>query len=133
MPAAAPVAVLDALTMQARATPGLRVLLLFGSRARGESHSASDWDFAYLADGTFDLPAFLGALVEIVGSDAIDLVDLDRAGGLLRFRAARDGVTLFEAQPRLAERFRLDAAHFWCEASPVLQRGYDAVLARLTP
>jgi hypothetical protein len=50
---------------------------------------------------------------------------------LLRYRAARDGRLLYEAQPRLAEQFRLDAAQFWCDVAPIVQRGYDSVLAEL--
>jgi hypothetical protein len=61
----------------------------------------------------------------------VDLVDLQRASGLLRYRAARDGLLVYEAEPRLGERFRLDAAQFWCDAAPVLRRGYEGVLAEL--
>jgi predicted nucleotidyltransferase len=122
---------IDAVRLAASTTPGLEVLLLFGSRARGDAHARSDWDFGYLGRSDVDVAAVVSAIVEIVGSDRVDLVDLSRAGGLLRYRAARDGVTVFEARPRLAEAFRLDAADFWCDAAPVLRQGYDAVLAGL--
>ena len=124
---------MDALTEAARARPGLELLMLFGSRARGEAHTVSDWDLGYLATGDFDLAGLLGGLVEIVGSDRIDLVDLRRASGLLRYRAARDGRPVYEARPRLAEEFCLEAAQFWCDAAPILERGYDEVLAELKP
>lgn len=117
----------------ARATPGLELLLLFGSRARNDGQPGSDWDFGYLAAPNFDLPGLLAAIVETIGSDRVDLVDLSRAGGLLRYRAARDGQVVFEARPRLAEQFCLDAAQFWCDAAPVIQRGYDQVLADFKP
>ena len=123
----------DALARVAQATPALELLLLFGSRARTDAHPRSDWDLAYLAGAGFDLAALVGALVEAVGSDRVDLVDLRRASGLLRYRVARDGQVVYEARPRLAERFRLEAAQFWCDAAPVLQRGYDEVLAELKP
>ena len=121
------------LSRLAQATPGLELLMLFGSRARTDAHPRSDWDLAYLAEAEFDLAALLGAVVEAVGSDRVDLVDLGRASGLLRYRVARDGQVVYEARPRLAERFRLEAAQFWCDAAPVLQRGYDEVLAELKP
>jgi predicted nucleotidyltransferase len=114
-----------------RARPGLNLLLLFGSRARGDAAPGSDWDFGYLASDTFDAAACVGALVEAVGSDRVDLVDLDRASGLLRYRAAREGRIVYEACPRLGERFCLEAAQFWCDAAPVLEQGYDEVLAGL--
>lgn len=117
----------------ARATQGLDLLLLFGSRARGDAHAASDWDFGYMAAGAVDATGLFARIVEAVGSDQVDVVDLRTAGGLLRYRAARDGCTVFEAEQGRADSFRVDAARFWCDAAPVLQRGYDAVLAELTP
>jgi predicted nucleotidyltransferase len=131
MPSALSRAALDPLRQVASKTPALELLLLFGSRARGASHGGSDWDFGYLAGGGFDAAALLAAIVEHLHEDRVDLVDLSRASGLLRYRAARDGITVFEARPRLAEQFRLDAADFWCDAGTLLQRGYADVLARL--
>jgi hypothetical protein len=61
----------------------------------------------------------------------VDLVDLTRASGLLRFRAARDGDTLFESRPGAADDFRLQAARFWCDAEPTLRRAYEGLLAEL--
>lgn len=107
--------------------------MIFGSRARGDAHEASDWDLAYLATDTFDPAAFHDVVSSIVGSDRIDLVDLARAGGLLRYRAARDGRVVYERRPGTADEFWLEAVSFWCDAAPILQRGYDEVLARLGP
>ena len=58
-------------------------------------------------------------------------MDLARASGLLRYRAARDGVLVYEAQPGCFDRFRFAAARFWFDAEPVLRPGYDAILERL--
>ena len=116
----------------ARATPGLELLMLYGSRARGDDTPQSDWDFAYLSEPGMDVVGLLGSLVSALGTDRIDLVDLRRAGGLLRFRAARDGEAVFESQAGAADRFRLEAAQFWCDVAPVLQRGYEDILAGLT-
>lgn len=69
--------------------------------------------------------------MEAVGSDSVDLVDLEHAGGLLRYRAAQDGVLLFERQPGEYERFWLDAVLFWCDAGPILQAGHEDTLRRL--
>ena len=38
----------------AQNTRGLELLMLFGSRARRDSHPGSDWDFAYIATDPFD-------------------------------------------------------------------------------
>ena len=109
---------------------GLRALLLFGSRARGDAAPSADWDFAYLAETSFDAAALLADLVRLLRTDRIDLVDLSAASGLLRFRAARDGMAMF-GDADVVERFRIEAASFWCDTEPILRAAYDAVLERL--
>lgn len=112
---------------------GLDLLVLFGSRARGEARPDSDWDFGYLADERFDPLDLLPPLVTAPGSDRIDLVELRRAGALLRFRAARDGRPIFEARPGRFEELQLEAADFWCDVEPVLRRAYGDLLDELVP
>jgi len=121
---------LDRIAALAADRPGLRALLLFGSRARGDAAPTADWDFAYLADASFDPAAFVAELMRLLGTDRVDLVDLSAASGLLRFRAARDGIAVCGDADAI-ERFRIDAASFWCDAEPVLRAAYDAVLERL--
>ncbi|MBM3770296.1 MAG: hypothetical protein FJW27_03240 [Acidimicrobiia bacterium] len=77
------------------------------------------------------VPALLASLVTTLETDRVDLVDLERASGLLRFRAASEGQLIFEAVDGLADRFRLEAATFWFDAEPVLRRGYERLLAEL--
>jgi predicted nucleotidyltransferase len=38
----------------AEATRGMTLLVLHGSRARGDAREGSDWDFAYLAGAEMD-------------------------------------------------------------------------------
>jgi hypothetical protein len=82
-------------------------------------------------DGASFDASSIDARCRVLGSDRVDLVDLARASGLLRFRVARDGDVLHESRIGLADRFRLDAATFWCDAAPVLRAGYESVLADL--
>jgi predicted nucleotidyltransferase len=96
-----------ALRLDAQAIPGLRLLVLHGSRARAEAQPGSDWDFAYQSNAAFDPDALLASLADRLNADRIDLVDLDRAGALLRYRVARDGVTIFERTSGDFERFWL--------------------------
>ena len=112
-------------TVQGR---GVDLLVLFGSRARGQEGGTSDWDFGYLAGEEFDADDLLPGLVRALGDDRIDLVDLRRAGALVRFRAARDGIVIYQSQPERFERFQLEAASFWCDIEPVLHRAYDRLL-----
>jgi predicted nucleotidyltransferase len=120
--------VIKALHAVAARQRGLTLLVLFGSRARGDAAAHADWDFGFLADSSADPLAVMAALAETVGSERLDLVDLLRASGLLRYRAARDGVLVYEARPGIFDRFRFEAARFWYDAEPVLRPGYDAIL-----
>lgn len=115
----------------AEGAEGLRLLMLHGSRARGSARPNSDWDFAFLADSSFDPDSLLARLSEELATDSIDLADLTRASGLLRFTAAADGFLLFEKEPGLHDRFRLEAITAWCDMEPVLRPAYDAELSRL--
>jgi predicted nucleotidyltransferase len=111
--------------------PSLQLVLLFGSRARGDAQASSDWDFGYIANSHFDPLAFYSELVLQLGTENVDLVDLQRANGLLRFRAAQDGKVIFEKTDGVYEKFWLQAVHFWCDAGPLLRREYDALLEGL--
>ena len=121
----------DALARAARSTGGLDLLIVFGSRARGDARSGSDWDIGYLANEAADVPGLLAALVETLDSDRVDLVDLRSAGGLLRYRAAREGRLVYEAVADLFDRYRLDALRFWSDNSRLFERGFDDVLESL--
>lgn len=121
---------LDRIAALAAGRTGLCALLLFGSRARGDAAPTADWDLGYLADASFDPAALVAELVRALGTDRVDLVDLSAASGLLRFRAARDGIAVFGDADAI-ERFGIDTALFWCDVEPVLRNAYDAVLERL--
>lgn len=123
----------EAVATLAGAHVGLSLLVLHGSRARGEARPDSDWDFAYLASAACD-PSMLHAdLALLLGSDHVDLVDLAGAGGLIRYRVARDGIVFFEATPGTFDRFWFAAVSFWCDAGPVLRAGYASILNELGP
>ena len=109
----------------------LDLVVLFGSRARGDATIKSDWDVGYLAGRQFDREAFLADVVVTLGTERVDLVDLQRAGGLVRFRAARDGRPLFQRAPAAFAHFWFDAVSFWCDAGPLIQAGYEDILSGL--
>ncbi|WP_219413252.1 type VII toxin-antitoxin system MntA family adenylyltransferase antitoxin [Pseudonocardia nigra] len=114
------------------ATAGLRLAVLHGSRARGTAGAHSDWDIGVLApDGDPDLAALTVAITRLLGTDAVDVVDLATASALLRYRAARDGVPLLEGRAGEFQEFQIAAAQFWCDAGPVIRAAQDDVLAGL--
>ena len=73
----------------------------------------------------------LAVLADSLRADRIDLVDLNRAGALLRHRVARDGVVLFERAPGRFDRFWLNAVDTWCDLAPILEPLYARVLETL--
>lgn len=109
---------------------GLDLVVLFGSQPRGDATPSSDWDFAFLGDDTVDVGQLIVDLTDAltVGS-RVDVVDLGRAGGLLRYRVARDGVALFDRSGHAFEAFTIAAARFWFDAAATLNRAYDQILA----
>lgn len=111
--------------------PGLRLLVLHGSRARGDAHDGSDWDFAYVANRALDPERLRVLLLDHLRTDAVDLADLERSGALLRYRVARDGLLSYEAEGGFFEAFRMDAIHTWCDLEPVLTPLYAQVLQEL--
>lgn len=98
--------------------PYLKLLVLFGSRARGNHFPSSDWDFALLFDeelrkqyepgGGWNCFRSWVILQQILGlgDDEMDWVDLKDASDLLAHAIARDGVMIYESEPGLFEQFR---------------------------
>jgi uncharacterized protein (DUF433 family)/predicted nucleotidyltransferase len=97
--------------------PYIKLLLLFGSRARGDHNEKSDWDFAFLCDeelrkqhekGGWDAYRMWGILQDVyhLGDDQIDVVDLKKCSDILAHSIARDGKVLYEQAAGEFNRFR---------------------------
>jgi len=100
--------VFEAIAEVLRRDPRIRYALVFGSAARGTSHSGSDVDVAIGGlTQRLDALAFgdlIGRLEGAVGRD-VDLVCLDEAPPGLAYRVFRDGhVVLERDSAALAER-----------------------------
>lgn len=106
----------------------LELLVLHGSRARGDAGPRSDWDLAFLGGGALDASELLAVLVSALATEEVDLADLSLGSAKLRFDVARDGRPLFEGRPGRWHAFQLEAAHFWCDAGPVIQAANRALL-----
>jgi predicted nucleotidyltransferase len=109
----------------------LHLLVLLGSRARADHRPDSDWDVGYRAGPGFDVGGLVADLTRLLGTDAVDAVDLAAASAVLRFRSARDGRVLYERTDGEFERFQQEAVRFWCDAGPVVRRAQDDLLAAL--
>jgi predicted nucleotidyltransferase len=107
--------------------------LLFGSRARGRAHSASDVDVAIgLAPGvafsTHDVGA-LNSRLESAASSPIDLVILDDAPPGVAYRVFRDGVELMvRDRAALVER-KARAIVEYLDFQPIEELSASGVLA----
>jgi len=99
--------------------PYLKMLVLFGSRARGDIHANSDWDFAALYDeqlredscrgfAWFEVPGIISQIFNL-NSDKIDVVELHRASPLIAHFIARDGKLLYEKEPGEFDKFKRKA------------------------
>jgi len=100
--------------------PKLRLLVLFGSRARGEADSSSDWDFAFLSDpdrpsehNSFWFPGseLLESLSKLlhISYERIDLVDLSTCSDILAHFVAHDGQVIYEKTPGEFAQFQQHA------------------------
>jgi predicted nucleotidyltransferase len=90
--------------------PYLKLLILFGSRARDDSSPDSDWDFAVLYDeelgsqhgkhrwDSFALWTVLQQVLQVPDTQ-LDVIDLSSCSDWLKYDIARDGKPLYERQP----------------------------------
>lgn len=105
------------------AGPELQLAVLFGSVARGQARPDSDLDIGIgPSDPDLRLHDELDLQVELerVAKRPVDLVRLDRAPVLLRYRVARDGVALLGARTGAWARFAGRAASEHAELAPAL-------------
>jgi predicted nucleotidyltransferase len=98
--------------------PYLKLLVLFGSRARGDAYDRSDWDFAYLcdedarkvaiADKDYGFLEVHNAIEDCfaIGGEYMDVVDLHKCSALIAHYVATEGVLLYESQKGVFLDFR---------------------------
>ena len=112
--------------------------MLFGSQAIGAASPLSDVDVAVWLDP--DLPSEkLSALrselalaaVEALGTDEVDLVVLNGAPPLLRHRALRGGIRLFDRDPRTRVRLETAALLDYFDTAPLRKTLADGRRRRL--
>jgi predicted nucleotidyltransferase len=112
---------LNRITTTVEKLPNLKLLILFGSRARGEDKPDSDWDLAISYDETNrqtgikeisnDYLTYLSILSELfeINRDLIDLIELDRCSPLMKYQVARDGKLIYEKNTGDFLKFRVRA------------------------
>jgi uncharacterized protein len=101
----------DAVDLLRARVPGLVLVVLYGSQARGEARADSDVDLALLADAPIDRWEMLelqAAMASRIGAE-VDLVDLMAADDVLRVQVVAHGRTLFERSAAERARFEMHA------------------------
>lgn len=107
----------DAVPQILEKAPYIKLLILFGSRARGDADQGSDWDFALLCDEDkykqhqgegWSLLHIWGIIQTTYGlkDDEIDVVDLNECSDLLAHSVVREGRLLYEKELGLFDNFR---------------------------
>lgn len=108
---------------------GVRLALLFGSRATGRFTASSDVDVAVDAPGV-DTLGLAAALSQALGLE-VDVLDLREAGYPILKRILHEGVVVFERDRWAAARWRTVAICRVETDRPWFERMRDAYLERL--
>ncbi len=108
----------------------VKLVLLFGSRARGASRPDSDVDLAVEAGAEVDLLALGSMLSQAVGHE-VDVVSLENAGVPLLEEVIRDGVVVHEGVAGAHARWRSHTLMGLETDRPWFARMRDAWLRRI--
>ena len=113
--------------------PSIELVVLFGSTAKGRARSRSDLDIAVRGDELLDLDALYVVLAPRLGTERLDLVDLQTAGSVLAFEVARHGRLLYERDEGTFRSFQARASRRYCDTAKLRraqQRSIHAFLER---
>lgn len=102
---------------------GLSLVVLFGSHARGDAHSGSDVDIAYLSPHPLSLRSETELAIELgeVLRDRVDLVNIGKASPLLRHQIFRVGRPLYERESGLFAEHLARGLRLYAESLPLYQ------------
>lgn len=110
---------------------GLRLVLLFGSQARGETHKESDIDIAYLSGKSLDFnqECYLNfEFTTVFHQDRVDTVDLKKANPLLMYTVFDSPKILFQEDDIVFSNYQAYAFKRFIEAKPIFQERARRVL-----
>jgi len=113
------------------ASYGLRLVLLFGSQATGQTHRESDYDIGYVSKRPLSLDeegrliSDLMRVVPVHDERLIDLVNLRTAPPLLLHIATSEGVVLYEEEPATFAGLQAYAFARYVETLPLRKANYD--------
>lgn len=114
----------------AAACPGVELIVLFGSVARGQPMTDSDADVAVLGADFWGALRVGSQIARCLGREP-HVVDLAIASDLLRFQIARDGVPLFQRENGAWPRFQARSAIGYFDVAPIVALCADGARRRL--
>lgn len=103
----------EAILRAVESIPGISVLVLFGSRARGDHRPDSDLDVAVLPesrdpkDRRHLLSSIAVALADLASDGRVDVVFLDQADDVIRQRVMEHGRVLLNRNPEAWKELRV--------------------------
>ena len=110
---------------------GARLIVLFGSAARGGTRAPEDLDIGVLGSAPIDSVAVTNRFMQLLHLSEIDIADLRRADPVLLMLVARDGVPLHEAQPGEMMRFQSLAIRRFADTKKFRDSERDALRAAI--
>jgi predicted nucleotidyltransferase len=121
---------LDSVSRIAATVRGARLLVIFGSIARGRPMPWSDVDIG-VSGGEFWEGLRVGARIGAALGREPHVVDLDTASEALRFRVAREGILLWEVAPGTWARFQAESALRYFDVQTIVKRCTEGVRGRI--
>ena len=110
--------------------PEVRLVVVFGSVARGDASPDSDVDVGVVGGGFWDQLGVGAKVGERLQREA-HVVDLGKAGEMLRYLVAREGIPIFEIDPATWARFQAEAAIGYFDFEPILKICAEAARRRI--
>lgn len=112
---------------------GVLLAYLFGSLAAKDGKARrlpGDVDLAVLTRecAAWELKE---ALVECLGTDRLDLIDLRRASPVLRFEILRGGRPIYISDEVIRERYEMETLQLYRDTEPMRRRQREALKARM--
>ncbi len=109
---------------------GIRLVVLFGSVARGGARADSDVDVAVLGGEFWDQLDLGNEMAALLAREP-HVVEMGGISDWLRFQIAHDGVLVYEAAPGLWTRFKAQAMVLYWDLAPTIALCSAGVKRRL--
>lgn len=98
---------------------GIKLVILFGSRAKGSNLDRSDYDLALMQDESFDIIKMTMEICRVLETDKVDIIDIRQVSPLLGMEIAKYGKIIFESKPGLFNSFKSLIFRKYCDTKKI--------------